>query len=133
MTIYKQFSFDSAHFLPHVPEGHKCKNLHGHTYHLTVFVAGGVKEREGWVMDYGDLKTVAGPVIDLLDHSLLNEIAGLENPTAELLSVWIWNKIKPLLPQLSRIELKETPSSGVIYEGEFKEWPPNHLQLTKAT
>jgi len=118
MTIYKQFSFDSAHFLPHVPEGHKCKRLHGHTYHLTVFVAGAVKEREGWVMDYGDLKTIAGPVIDRLDHNLLNEIAGLENPTAEILVLWIWNQIKPLLPQLTRIELKETLSSGVIYEGE---------------
>lgn len=117
MIIYKQFSFDSAHFLPQVPEGHKCKRLHGHTYHLTVFVAGEVLEKQGWVMDYGDLKAVAGPVVDLLDHSLLNEIEGLENPTAEVLSIWIWNKIKPLLPQLSRIELKETPSSGVIYEG----------------
>jgi 6-pyruvoyltetrahydropterin/6-carboxytetrahydropterin synthase len=117
MIIYKQFTFDSAHFLPRVPENHKCKSLHGHTYHLTVFVVGEVKEREGWVMDYGDLKMVAGPVIALLDHHLLNEIAGLENPTAELLSVWIWNKIKPLLPQLTRIELKENPSSGVIYEG----------------
>ncbi|WP_214070130.1 6-carboxytetrahydropterin synthase QueD [Mucilaginibacter sp. dw_454] len=117
MIIYKQFSFDSAHFLPQVPEGHKCKRLHGHTYHLTVFVTGKVREKEGWVMDYGDLKMAAGPVVDLLDHHLLNEIEGLENPTAEVLSVWIWNKIKPLLPQLSRIELKETPSSGVIYEG----------------
>jgi len=68
-------------------------------------------------MDYGDLKMAAGPVVDLLDHHLLNEIEGLENPTAEVLSIWIWNKIKPLLPQLSRIELKETPTSGVIYEG----------------
>jgi 6-pyruvoyltetrahydropterin/6-carboxytetrahydropterin synthase len=69
-------------------------------------------------MDYGDIKAAAGPVIDRLDHSLLNEIAGLENPTAEILVLWIWNQIKPLLPQLTRIELKETPSSGVIYEGE---------------
>ena len=117
MIIYKQFSFDSAHFLPQVPEGHKCKRLHGHTYHLTVFVTGEVREKEGWVMDYGDLKMAAGPVVDLLDHHLLNEIEGLENPTAEVLSIWIWNKVKPLLPQLSRIELKETPTSGVIYEG----------------
>ena len=117
MIIYKQFSFDSAHFLPQVPEGHKCKRLHGHTYHLTVFVTGEVREKEGWVMDYGDLKMAAGPVVGLLDHHLLNEIEGLENPTAEVLSIWIWNKIKPLLPQLSRIELKETPTSGVIYEG----------------
>ena len=69
------------------------------------------------MIDYGDLKTVAAPVIALLNHHLLNEIAGLENPTAGVLPIWIWDKIKPLLPQLTRIELKQTPSSGVIYEG----------------
>lgn len=31
MLIYKQFTFDAAHFLPNVPEGHKCANMHGHT------------------------------------------------------------------------------------------------------
>jgi 6-pyruvoyltetrahydropterin/6-carboxytetrahydropterin synthase len=75
-------------------------------------------EQEGWVLDFSDLKVIAAPVIGMLDHTLLNSIEGLENPTAELLAVWIWQKIKPLLPGLKKIELKETPASGVIYEGE---------------
>lgn len=117
MIIYKQFSFDSAHFLPAVPEGHKCGNMHGHTYSLTVFIEGMPEKKSGWIIDYGDLKKVIKPIIDQLDHHLLNEIPGLENPTSENLSIWLWNKIKPLLPNLIKIELKETPSSGVTYEG----------------
>jgi 6-pyruvoyltetrahydropterin/6-carboxytetrahydropterin synthase len=117
MIIYKQFSFDSAHFLPNVPEGHKCGNMHGHTYSLTVFIEGMPEQKSGWIIDYGDLKKVIKPIIEQLDHHLLNEIPGLENPTSENLSIWLWNKIKPLLPNLKKIELKETPSSGVTYEG----------------
>jgi 6-pyruvoyltetrahydropterin/6-carboxytetrahydropterin synthase len=117
MIIYKQFTFDSAHFLPAVPEGHKCGNMHGHTYMLTIFIEGQPKENSGWIIDYGDLKKQIKPVIEQLDHHLLNDIQGLENPTSENLSIWLWHKIKPLVPKLKRIELKETPSSGVIYEG----------------
>jgi 6-pyruvoyltetrahydropterin/6-carboxytetrahydropterin synthase len=117
MIIYKQFSFDSAHFLPNVPEGHKCRDMHGHTYHLTIYVEGELLKKEGWVMDFTDLKIAVKPVIEMVDHALLNNIPGLENPTAEILSAWLWEKIKPLLPFLKRIELKETPTSGVIFEG----------------
>lgn len=118
MILYKQFSFDSAHLLPNVPEGHKCRELHGHTYHLTIYLEGNVQEDRGWLMDFTDVKKAVKPVIDLVDHKYLNDIPGLENPTTEMFSVWLWGKIKPLLPQLKRIELKETPTSGVIYEGE---------------
>lgn len=117
MIIYKQFSFDSAHFLPNVPEGHKCGNMHGHTYLLTVFIEGMPDEKSGWIIDYADLKKAIKPIIDQLDHHLLNEIPGLENPTSENLSIWLWNKINQLVSGLKKIELKETPSSGVIYEG----------------
>ncbi|MAZ37706.1 MAG: 6-carboxytetrahydropterin synthase QueD [Crocinitomicaceae bacterium] len=117
MLIYKQFTFDSAHQLPNVPEGHKCKNLHGHTYHLTVYIEGDLNPKLGWVMDFSDLKAVLKPILDQLDHNYLNDIKGLENPTSEVLVVWIWNQIKPALPLLTRLELKETPTSGAIYEG----------------
>ena len=117
MEIYKEFSFDSAHFLPNVPDGHKCKNMHGHTYRFRVFLSGELDPHLGWIMDFKQLKDCVGPVLDRLDHKLLNEIEGLSNPTAELITIWIWNQIKPSLPQLSRIELYETPTTGVIYEG----------------
>lgn len=118
MILYKHFTFDSAHYLPNLPDGHGCKNLHGHTYHLTVFVADKILKEEGWVLDFRDLKAAVEPTIELIDHKLLNEIPGLQNPTSELLAIWLWDNIKPNLPALKKIELKETPSSGVIYEGE---------------
>nr|WP_281024331.1 6-carboxytetrahydropterin synthase QueD [Mucilaginibacter celer] len=118
MIIYQHFTFDAAHFLPHVPQGHKCRNLHGHTYHLTLYITGEIMEKEGWILDFSDLKAIAQQVIGTLDHTLLNNIEGLSNPTAELLAKWIWQKLIPLLPGLKKIELKETPASGVVYNGD---------------
>jgi 6-pyruvoyltetrahydropterin/6-carboxytetrahydropterin synthase len=118
MKIFKEFTFDAAHFLPNVPEGHKCKEIHGHTYHLKVFLEGSVNADSGWLMDFGEVKKVVNPVIDIVDHKFLNNIHGLENPTCEVLAIWIWNAIKPALPLLKAIELYETPTSGVIYEGD---------------
>lgn len=116
MTIYKEFTFDAAHFLPNVPEGHKCRQLHGHTYSLKVFVTGQLTPPEQWIIDFGDLKAIVNPIIDQLDHKFLNEIPGLENPTAEMLTCWIWQQLKPAVTGLKRIELQETPTSGVTYE-----------------
>lgn len=118
MQIFKQFTFDSAHFLPHVPDGHKCKEIHGHTYHLTVYVEGELQSKLEWVMDFAEMKNVIDPVVKSIDHKLLNNISGLENPTCEVIAVWLWNKIKPEVPLLTKIELHETPSSGAIYEGK---------------
>ena len=118
MEIYKEFSFDSAHFLPNVPEGHKCKQMHGHTYRLRVILSGKTDPHLGWIMDFKELKDAIAPVIDQLDHKLINDIIGLENPTAENITVWIWKQIQPSLPQLSRIELYETPTTGVIFDGK---------------
>jgi 6-pyruvoyltetrahydropterin/6-carboxytetrahydropterin synthase len=118
MQIYKEFSFDSAHFLPNVPEGHKCGRLHGHTFHITVTISGPVGEKTGWIMDFGDLKAAYKPIHAQLDHYLLNDIEGLENPTSENLARWIWQRLKPSLPLLSQIEVKETCTSGCIYRGE---------------
>ncbi len=118
MTIYKQFTFDAAHFLPQVPEGHKCRQLHGHTYHLTIYISGPIAADTGWVIDFSEVKATCKPLIDRLDHALLNEVAGLENPTAENVARWLWKQIKIKLPGLQKIELKETPTSGVIYEGD---------------
>ena len=117
MTLFKIFTFDSAHFLPHVPEGHKCKNVHGHTYRLTVHLEAPLEEHLCWVMDFADVKKVVKPIINQVDHKLLNDIEGLENPTCEILAQWLWEKIKPEIPILNKIELWETPASGCVYNG----------------
>ena len=117
MKIFKKFTFDSAHFLPMVPDGHKCKETHGHTYQLTAFFEGELAAELEWVMDFAEIKSVIDPIIKRIDHKLLNNIAGLENPTCEVIAVWLWNQIKPKIPMLTQIQLDETPTSGVVYEG----------------
>src|SRR3954463_15430688 len=101
MVIFKQFIFDSAHFLSKVPAIHKCSEMHGHTYRLTIYIEGPLDDEFGWVMDYAEIKAVVIPVINTLDHKLLNNISGLENPTCEKVAQWIWGKVKPSLPLLS--------------------------------
>lgn len=118
MEIFKDFHFEAAHRLPNVPEGHKCARLHGHSFHLRVSVAGEVAEPTGWIMDFGDLKAAVKPVIERLDHYYLNEIPGLENPTSENLARWLWQALKPVLPALSCVEIRETCTSGCRYRGE---------------
>lgn len=116
MLLFKEFSFDSAHFLPLVHDGHKCKNMHGHTYLLKVWIKG-LPNELGWIMDFADVKDVIDPIIKKIDHKCLNDIEGLANPTCEMIAIWIWNNIKLHLPQLYKIELYETPTSGVEYYG----------------
>lgn len=117
MELYKEFTFEAAHRLPHVPAGHKCARLHGHSFRVTVFVSGPIDDRQGWVIDFADIKRSFGPILDRLDHYYLNEIEGLENPTSENLARWIWGNLKPELPMLSKLVVSETCSSGCIYEG----------------
>src|SRR4051812_43146371 len=88
MTIYLKDTFDSAHFLPYVPQGHKCANLHGHTYHIRIEVTGEVIPVLGWVMDYSEVKAVWNVVKSQIDHKNINEIKGLENSTCENLVRW---------------------------------------------
>jgi 6-pyruvoyltetrahydropterin/6-carboxytetrahydropterin synthase len=87
---------------------------------VRVAVAGPVGEQSGWVMDFGEIKAAFKPVWNQLDHYYLNDISGLENPTSENLAIWIWAKLKPELPQLSKIEIRETCTSGCVYLGPSK-------------
>ena len=121
MDIYKSFTFEAAHRLPHVPTGHKCARLHGHSFHVEIHVEGPVDPEIGWVMDFGEIKKVFKPILDRLDHYYLNDIEGLENPTSENVARWIWRKLKPELPQLSAVSIRETCTSGCVYRGEDEE------------
>ena len=71
----------------------------------------------GWLIDFAEIKKVLEPLIRMVDHKLLNNIDGLENPTCELLAKWFWDRVNPQLPQLSKVILKETTTSGVEYCG----------------
>jgi 6-pyruvoyltetrahydropterin/6-carboxytetrahydropterin synthase len=117
MKIYKQFTFEAAHRLPHVPEGHKCARLHGHSFHVEIHVSGTIGPESGWVMDFADLKTAFAPLHRVLDHNYLNDIPGLENPTSEHIARWIWERLQPTLPNLSQIVVRETCTTGAVYDG----------------
>ncbi len=116
-TLIKTFTFEAAHKLPHAPEGNKCRRLHGHSFAIEVAVEGEVDPQTGWVMDFAELKAAAGPVIEELDHRYLNEIGGLENPTSEVLARWLWERLKPKLPLLSVVSVRETCTSRCEYRG----------------
>ncbi|WP_445373978.1 6-carboxytetrahydropterin synthase QueD [Photorhabdus tasmaniensis] len=117
-TIFKDFQFEAAHHLPHVPDGHKCGRLHGHSFMVRLEITGEVDPHSGWIMDFADLKAVFKPIWEQLDHHYLNDILGLENPTSEVLAAWIWAKVKPSVPQLSAVMVKETCNAGCIFRGK---------------
>lgn len=117
MDLFKSFTFEAAHRLPNVPEGHKCARLHGHSFNVEIHVSGPVGNDTGWVMDFSDLKTAFKPLYEQLDHHYLNDILGLENPTSERLAEWIWRHLKPELPLLSEVVIRETCTSGCRYRG----------------
>lgn len=119
ITITKHFEFEAAHILPNHPG--KCKNLHGHTYKLeiTVYNVGGVLNDSGMVIDFGDLKAAVHPIVEKMDHTLLNDLSGLENPTAENMVVWILNNVSwPVGIAPYRIRLWETSNSYATWTEE---------------
>ncbi len=118
MEIFKEFIFEAAHRLPNVPAGHKCGRLHGHSWRGAIYVSGDIDPHSGWIMDFGEIKARFAPLYDILDHNYLNDIEGLENPTSEIVARWIWRRLKPVLPALSKVVVHETCTSGAIYSGE---------------
>ncbi|WP_158880919.1 6-carboxytetrahydropterin synthase QueD [Rhodanobacter sp. L36] len=117
MDIFKSFTIEAAHRLPNVPAGHKCSRLHGHSFRVEIHLCGEIGSDTGWVMDFSDVKAAFQPLYDQLDHHYLNDIEGLDNPTSERLSVWIWERLKPSLPLLSKVVVHETCTSGCSYSG----------------
>lgn len=106
--IKKEFRFEAAHYLPCVPKNHQCHSMHGHSYKVTVRALGPIDEKMGWVMDLHELSRAFAPIMQTLDHKLLNEIDGLENPTGENIAVWIFRAMEKTLPALSSLTLEAT-------------------------
>jgi len=118
VRLSRDFTFEAAHVLPNAPEGHKCRRLHGHSFRAKVVVEGEVDPQTGWFLDYGAIQALVEPLRAKLDHNYLNEIPGLENPTSEQLARWIWERLKPGLPSLERVVIRETCESRCEYEGK---------------
>ncbi len=117
MELRKTYQFEAAHMLPLLPETHKCRRLHGHSFKVEIAVSGPCDPRLGWVMDYADITQAFKPILKQLDHYYLNEVPGLENPTSENVAIWIWSKLKPVLPLLTEVAVAETCTARCIYRG----------------
>jgi 6-pyruvoyltetrahydropterin/6-carboxytetrahydropterin synthase len=118
MDVFRVFQVEAAHWLPHVPEGHKCARLHGHSFRIEVHVSGELGADSGWVMDFADLKAAFQPLFEQLDHRCLNEVDGLDNPTSEHLARWVWARLRADLPGLSKVVVQETCTAGCAYRGD---------------
>ena len=117
MIVYKKFNVESARSLPNVPETHPCYQLHGHSFKIIISVKGQLDKHTGFVTDFQEIENAFNPIKKILDHSFLNKIEGLSNPTSENICIWIWDKIESSIPNICEIEIKETDSTGCIYRG----------------
>jgi 6-pyruvoyltetrahydropterin/6-carboxytetrahydropterin synthase len=118
VRLTKDFQFEAAQTLPKAPEGHKCRRMHGHSFKVEISVEGEADRETGWLYDHAEIGAAMKPLIQQLDHSYLNEIAGLENPTIENMAAWFWKKLEPLCPGLCEIVVHETPTARCVYRGE---------------
>lgn len=91
--------------------------MHGHSFKVDVVVEGEVDEQKGYLIDFAEVKAATKPLEEALDHRVLNEIEGLENPTAEMLSKWVWDQLAPSLSLLSCVRVHETCTSSAEYRG----------------
>lgn len=121
VRLIKSFQFEAAHRLPHMPPENKCHRLHGHSFKVDLICEGTPGAQTGILVDFADIKGAFRPYYDMLDHRYLNEVDGLENPTAENLAVWIWKHVKPKLPMLSQVTVHETCTTACEYRGEVRE------------
>lgn len=115
--LERSYTFQSAHFLPHVPAGHKCARMHGHSYTVEIAIEGEVDPHRGWVIDFDEIDVPVRELVRMLDHRVLNEIDGLANPTSELLAAWLWDRLIERLPLLCEVVVSETATSRCVYRG----------------
>lgn len=115
LELKSHFQIESARFLPHLPKGHPCAHMHGHSFKIVLTLVGDIDPKIGWVIDYNDINAAVKPILNLIDHKVLNQVPGLENPTSELLAIWFYEKAKTVLPQLTKVTIAETPSTECSY------------------
>ena len=115
--LVKEYRFEAAHHLSRVGKDHPCGRMHGHSYRIELTLEGTVDPNAGWLIDFGDLDHAWAAVGSQLDHAVLNDLPGLDNPTCENLTRWIWNELVGTLPMLRRVTLWETSDARCEYEG----------------
>lgn len=115
--LVKVFTFEAAQTLPNLPDGHKCRNMHGHSFKIEISIEGEVDPAIGWVYDHAKISRAMEPLLADLDHAYLNEIEGLENPTIENMAAWFWDRLEKELAGLKKIVIHETPTARCVFRG----------------
>jgi len=105
LELSQEFYFDAAHTLDREYEIEPSRRVHGHTYHAEVTVRGEPDSGTHMVVDLALLKTHITRVWSALDHHLLNEIEGLEQPTLEALSLFIVQRLHSLEPRVVSVRV----------------------------
>lgn len=109
--ITKAATFDAAHHLNVGPQDNPYRRMHGHSFRVEATVRGQMIPGEDWVADLGQLEAALKDVAHELDHGLLNEKPGLENPTLERICLYFRDRLTDRFPGLSRIEVSR-PTIG---------------------
>lgn len=116
--LKQHFQIESARFLPFLEKSHPCSRMHGHSFKIILTLVGNVDPTAGWVIDYNEIQEKMKPILEQIDHRVLNEVPGLENPTSELLCKWIYDQARKVLPILTRVTVAETPATECSYPVE---------------
>lgn len=101
--VYQEFVFDAAHRFAAMPDGHRYAGLHGHSFRVGVSVAGRPSGSAGFVVDLGELQQACAELHRELDHAYLNDVRGLEAPSLENIARWVWDRLKPRYPGLTKV------------------------------
>ena len=118
MRIYKEFSFEAAHFLPSAPSGHPNARVHGHSFRVRVTIDGEPDGKTGVVRNLDEVEAAVGEARTALDHRFLNEVEGLSQPTLERIAMWLWDRLHNQLPGLAEIEVaRDSCHEGCVYRG----------------
>ena len=119
MILSRKYTFQAARKLTKINPDHICANLHGHTFQVTIKIEGSLNKENDFVMDFFDIDKIFNhSVFDCLDHKCLNDIDGLDSPTTENLSIWIWNHLVKDLPLLIEVSVFENDLYGCTYKGD---------------
>lgn len=125
--IWRRYVFEAAHRLTGVPTGHKCGRMHGHGFEVILHADQDLGTRDLGI-DYDHLDACWAPIHAQFHHACLNDIPGLENPTSEIIGGWIWQRLKPVLPELSWVTVYETATCGAHYDGRhYRIWKESSL------
>lgn len=108
--LSQEFYFEAAHTLRREIDVEGSKRIHGHTYHAEIALVGEPNARSGMLVDLSYVRREIDRVRELLDHRLLDEVAGMGPATLENLCAFIFRELKEAMPNLIRVSVARRAS-----------------------